>query len=368
MRIDPDTCRDPDLLAAEVRRLRCVIDAGEMERLSQKCDCPAQDNAARQDKDDIAILRADNNRRADLEVGLREGVEKLQAEVRRLEEVIAASQPTLTDEEREAIAQAAMRVECLCQRGAKDMAATLRGLEFPFDLEKAIQAIGVLHSVENDDKVPYYRLLKLLYISDREYLKETGRPIVGGREVAVNRGPLSSPVYDLIKGEHSQANRFAEFFSKQNRLLVMHHQPSRDELSKREIRKLTEISEKYREAEDDDIGQLTHDFPEYAENFVRDTSTAIPLSAKLRALGMADMQKAIEADIESMLAWKRSAASNPGATMTNEVDEVSAASRGSHVVGRTVTEEDMSKKPVAKLSKLLHETRYDARKLGSKLG
>jgi len=36
--------------------------------------------------------------------------------------------PMLTDEEREAIAQAAMRVECLCQRGAKDMAATLRGL------------------------------------------------------------------------------------------------------------------------------------------------------------------------------------------------------------------------------------------------
>jgi hypothetical protein len=27
MRIDPDTCRDPDLLAAEVRRLRAVIAA-----------------------------------------------------------------------------------------------------------------------------------------------------------------------------------------------------------------------------------------------------------------------------------------------------------------------------------------------------
>jgi len=29
MRIDPDECRDPDLLAAEVRRLRTVIAAGE---------------------------------------------------------------------------------------------------------------------------------------------------------------------------------------------------------------------------------------------------------------------------------------------------------------------------------------------------
>ena len=29
MRIDPDTCRDPDLLAAEVRRLRAVLNADD---------------------------------------------------------------------------------------------------------------------------------------------------------------------------------------------------------------------------------------------------------------------------------------------------------------------------------------------------
>jgi hypothetical protein len=29
MRIDPDACRDPDLLAEEVRRLRAVIDSGK---------------------------------------------------------------------------------------------------------------------------------------------------------------------------------------------------------------------------------------------------------------------------------------------------------------------------------------------------
>ena len=29
MRVDPDTCRDADLLAAEVRRLQSVIAAGE---------------------------------------------------------------------------------------------------------------------------------------------------------------------------------------------------------------------------------------------------------------------------------------------------------------------------------------------------
>jgi hypothetical protein len=50
MRIDPDTCRDPDLLASEVRRLQGVIAASKMEEVSQNSDCPAPDNAANADK------------------------------------------------------------------------------------------------------------------------------------------------------------------------------------------------------------------------------------------------------------------------------------------------------------------------------
>jgi hypothetical protein len=41
VRIDPDHCDDPVLLAAEVRRLQAVIAAGG--------DCPAPDNAADRD-------------------------------------------------------------------------------------------------------------------------------------------------------------------------------------------------------------------------------------------------------------------------------------------------------------------------------
>jgi len=35
MRIDPNICRDPDLLAAEVRRLRAVIEASHPDRLAE---------------------------------------------------------------------------------------------------------------------------------------------------------------------------------------------------------------------------------------------------------------------------------------------------------------------------------------------
>jgi hypothetical protein len=46
MRIDPDECRDPELLAAEVRRLQAVIAAGEptltdaeRDAISEVVDC-----------------------------------------------------------------------------------------------------------------------------------------------------------------------------------------------------------------------------------------------------------------------------------------------------------------------------------------
>ena len=53
MRIDPDECRDPELLAAEVRRLNAVIAAGEptltdaeREAVSEVVDCLTESGTA----------------------------------------------------------------------------------------------------------------------------------------------------------------------------------------------------------------------------------------------------------------------------------------------------------------------------------
>ena len=175
---------------------------------------------------------------------------------------------------------------------------------FPFDLLKGIQALGVLHSEENDAKVSYYRLLKLLYIADREYLRETGRPIVGGRDVAMDRGPLSSNAYNLIKGEHPDASQFSKVFRREGRLLEKVTEPGRDELSKREIRKLTEVSIRHRLLESDEIGEITHDYAEYAKHYVPKTSKSITLESKLEALGIADKRDCILKDIEETKALK----------------------------------------------------------------
>jgi len=177
---------------------------------------------------------------------------------------------------------------------------------FPFELAKAVQSFGVLFSSENDPKVAYYRLLKLLYISDREFLKETGRPIVGGTDVAMDKGPLNSQTYDLIKGEHPDSNLFLRHFAKDGkRLLVMCINPGRDDLSRKEVRKLIEVSERYRDLDDDEIGDLTHEFLEYRQNYVPKTSRLISLQSKLEALGITENEESIKSDIEAIVAWKQ---------------------------------------------------------------
>jgi Protein of unknown function (DUF4065) len=55
----------------------------------------------------------------------------------------------------------------------------------------------------------YVRLLKLLYIADREMMAEAGAPVTGDRAVAMDHGPVLSHVYDLVKGKAARAREWA---------------------------------------------------------------------------------------------------------------------------------------------------------------
>lgn len=67
-----------------------------------------------------------------------------------------------------------------------------------FDEEKATHAAAFL-TAKFGGQVNYMKLLKLLYLADRDAFKKWGRPIVGGPYVGMDNGPLSSPAYDAVK-------------------------------------------------------------------------------------------------------------------------------------------------------------------------
>ncbi len=166
---------------------------------------------------------------------------------------------------------------------------------FRFNFEKALQGAGVLLSLDGD-QMERIRLLKLLYIADRELLAQTGRTITGDRAVAMDHGPVLSHVYDLIKGEASRAGEWNQYIHTVGHRLELKKDPGRGELSRGEVQKLNELTDRYRNVDDWSLSEMTHDFPEWRSCFLEGTSNAIPWLSVLAAQGKANLVEVIERD------------------------------------------------------------------------
>ncbi|MEX2119930.1 MAG: Panacea domain-containing protein [Pirellulales bacterium] len=167
-----------------------------------------------------------------------------------------------------------------------------------FEAEKTIQAIGVVlrcHALSIASKL---RILKLLYIADRESLAETGRPILGSRVVAMDHGPLHSQVLDLINGEHIDEPLFSEHFEKWGHTVRLSKDPGVGQLSRYDIEKLQDVCERYSAKSDWDLTHgITHSFPEWKNNYSEGTSKIIPLEDIIDAVGRSSDKDVILQDI-----------------------------------------------------------------------
>src|SRR2546426_8827697 len=65
-----------------------------------------------------------------------------------------------------------------------------------FNERKATQAAGLLLQLRGGT-MSYMKLIKLLYLADREALLRWGRPISTDRYVSMDRGPVLSRILDL---------------------------------------------------------------------------------------------------------------------------------------------------------------------------
>lgn len=69
-----------------------------------------------------------------------------------------------------------------------------------FNEAKATQAAARLLTLRGGS-MSYVKLIKLLYLADREALIRWGRPITTDRYVSMDIGPVVSRIYDLIRDE-----------------------------------------------------------------------------------------------------------------------------------------------------------------------
>ncbi len=139
-------------------------------------------------------------------------------------------------------------------------------MQFKFDPQKTLQAVGVvLHS--HGKQMGTMRLLKILYIADRELLAQTGRTLTGDRPLAMKYGPVLGKTYDYLKQEAPGFAEWQTLVQRDGFRLTLTGEPGLGRLTKREVAKLHEICARYHDIEDWDLSDLTHHFGEWASAF-----------------------------------------------------------------------------------------------------
>lgn len=133
-------------------------------------------------------------------------------------------------------------------------------IRFSFNEAKAAEAAAVLLQSAGG-KMPYMRLIKLMYLADRESLHRFGRPIVGGRYVAMKYGPVLSEVLDEAKHEISGAWRTV--IQREGYNVALRQQPKIVLLSEAEISILKETADLFCRLDQWAISDVTHTLPEW---------------------------------------------------------------------------------------------------------
>ena len=165
-------------------------------------------------------------------------------------------------------------------------------MNFRFNFERALQASAYLLRLDGK-RMGSLRLLKLLYIADREWLAETGESITGDRAHAMKYGPVLSSIYDLVKGNGSRAGEWDDYIHTEGYALELVADPGRGELSKGIVQKLLEVTKRYAELDDWELSERTHEFKEWADHF-RGEVSPIPWQDILMAQGKPEMIAVVE--------------------------------------------------------------------------
>jgi uncharacterized phage-associated protein len=131
-----------------------------------------------------------------------------------------------------------------------------------FDLDKTIQVTAHLLK-QNENKMNYLRLLKFLYLINRESLQKKATLIVYDRACALPRGPILSTVYNLIKERDTQSRQWQRYIETGQYNVFLGNDPGDDELSKSEKNIIESVFHQYKGLDNAQLIEFTHTLPEW---------------------------------------------------------------------------------------------------------
>ena len=132
------------------------------------------------------------------------------------------------------------------------------GIRFHFDERKTAAAAAHLLA-RAKGRLPYMKLIKLMYLADRESLREYSRPITGDKYFAMKLGPVLSETLNLIKCESPAAGPWAETIERDGYDVVLKKRaPDEGPLSDAEVELLDRAWDLYSHLDKWALSKYTH--------------------------------------------------------------------------------------------------------------
>jgi hypothetical protein len=174
-------------------------------------------------------------------------------------------------------------------------------MKLRFNEVKATQAAAQLLRLRGG-RMSYIKLIKLLYLADREALIRWGRPITTDRFVSMDDGPVVSRIYELIRNEPSPGSvkTWGKYISGPEDYEVrLLGDPGSGELSPAEGQLIDEVFGQHGEDSRWAIVDFSYSLPEWTRP--DGGASAIEYRDILRAAQKTEAEiSAIEEDLESL--------------------------------------------------------------------
>ena len=155
-----------------------------------------------------------------------------------------------------------------------------------FDEKKATEVAAYLLALRGD-RMSYLKLIKLMYLADREALRRYGFTLTNDRHVSMPHGPVVSNTYNLMIDERDQKPFWSTYISPPMGMyeieLTRQDCPT-DRLSRIEEKLLKEIFEQYGHRNRWELRDFTHTLPEWHDP--EGSSTPISIRQILEAQGV----------------------------------------------------------------------------------
>jgi uncharacterized phage-associated protein len=166
-------------------------------------------------------------------------------------------------------------------------------MSFRFNEQKSLELAAIFLKLRGGE-MKHLKLIKLMYLADREALKRWAHPITGDRYVSMRLGPVLSNVLDLINGERRPGDprdHWADFIEESAPHTVrLVREPASGSLSQAEAELAQEIFREFGSKNRWDLVDLTHTFPEYREPDEDHSQWPIRYLDLLRAVGKSEKE------------------------------------------------------------------------------